>query len=171
MIYCGKFCTKGLDTLVIANFREYIECLRDLFAGEQAGALSNYAQDVAQSGRKQKEAKEKLQKEIAAITAKINFWRQKIKLEDDKVALSQEIAKFKSVKQDLLQKLKQKSQTSRFAMLSDESKATLCCLAMLRKYLTKELMNNKFVGMATNDDGNLVFSREVFENSFLYIKR
>ena len=44
--------------MIIANFREYIECLRNLFAGEQAGALSDYAQDVAQSGRKQKEVKE-----------------------------------------------------------------------------------------------------------------
>lgn len=164
----ASFVQKGFATLIITNFREYIECLRNLFAGEQAGALSDYAQDVAQSGRKQKEVKEKLQKEIVAITAKINFWRQRIKEEEDKVALSQEITKFKEVKQDLLRKLKQKSQTSRFAMLSDESKATLCCLTVLRKYLTKELMNNKFVGMATDDDGNLIFSQEVFENSFLY---
>ncbi|MBR2033389.1 MAG: PcfJ domain-containing protein, partial [Alphaproteobacteria bacterium] len=164
----ASFVQKGLATLIIANFKEYVGCLRNLFAGEQAEVLDKYAQDMAKSGKKQKETKEKLQKEIAALTAKINFWRQRIKKEENKAALSQELSLFKITKQELLRKLKQKSQTSRFAMLSDESKAILCCLTVLRKYLTKELMNNKFVGMKTNEDGNLVFSREVFENSFLY---
>ena len=154
--------------MIISNFREYLDCLRNLFVNDNANSVDAYLQDMAQSGKKQREYKEKLQREIAVITAKINFLRQEMKQENDIRKISEQIKKLKENKTLLLKRLKQKTQTTRFAMLSDETKATLCTLKILRKYLTKELMENEFSGMKKDDNGNLIFDAKVFEDSFLY---
>lgn len=154
--------------MIISNFREYLDCLRNLFVNDNMGSVEAYLQDMAQSGKKQREYKEKLQKEIAVITAKINFLRQEMKRETDRRKISEQIKRLKENKTLLLKRLKQKTQTTRFAMLSDETKATLCTLKILRKYLTKELMENEFSGMKKDDNGNLIFDAKVFEDSFLY---
>jgi len=154
--------------LIITNFREYLDCLRNLFVNDNANSVDAYLQDMVQSGKKQRKYKEKQQKEIAVITAKINFLRQEMKQETDRRKISEQIKKLKENKTLLLKRLKQKTQTTRFAMLSDETKATLCTLKILRKYLTKELMENEFSGMKKDDNGDLIFDAKIFEDSFLY---
>lgn len=154
--------------MIISNFREYLDCLRNLFINDNADGVDAYWQDMRQSGKKQREHKEILQKEIAIVTAKINFLRQEMKQEADKCKISEQIKKLKENKTLLLKKMKQITQTTRFAMLSDETKASLCTLKVLRKYLTRELMENQFSGMKKDENGNLIFDIKVFEDSFLY---
>lgn len=154
--------------MFIVNFREYIDCLRDLFADGQAEALAAYVRDMAESGAKQRAAKKKLQKEIALITAKINQLRQEIAAAEDKTLVSAEIKRQKAAKSDLVRKIRQQAQSTRFAMLSDNSKAALCTLNILRRHLTRELLENQFSGLQRDINGNVLFERETFENSFLY---
>ncbi len=154
--------------MIIANFREYLEYIRNMFVPENTSSIDAYVVDMRKSGQKQKETREKLKKEIAIITAKINFLREQLKAENNKQKISQQIKLLKTNKVELLKKLKQQSQVTRFAMLSDETKTVLCTLKVLRKYLTKELMENEFSGMKKDESGNLIFDSQVFENSFLY---
>lgn len=168
MLFYGKFCIKGLATLIIVNFREYLEYIRNMFVPENTSSIDAYVVDMRKSGQKQRETREKLKKEIAIITAKINFLREQLKAENNKQKISQQIKLLKTNKVELLKKLKQQSQVTRFAMLSDETKTVLCTLKVLRKYLTKELMENEFSGMKKDESGNLIFDSQVFENSFLY---
>lgn len=154
--------------MIIVNFKEYIETLRDLFAKRQKSEIDAYAQDILTSGQKQKKAKEKLQQEIFLITAKIKQLRQQIALTEDKAAISTQIKHLKKAKQDLIGKLKKRERTSRFSVLSAESKTALCTLTLLRKYLTKEILENEFLQMSKNAEGNIIFNRDWFERSSLF---
>ena len=154
--------------MIIVNFKEYIETLHDLFAKRQKSEIDAYAQDILTSGQKQKKAKEKLQQEIFLITAKIKQLRQQIALTEDKAAISTQIKHLKKAKQDLIGKLKKRERTSRFSVLSAESKTALCTLTLLRKYLTKEILENEFLQLSKNAEGNIIFNRDWFERSSLF---
>ena len=80
---------------MIANFKEYMQTLRDLFAKRQKSEIDAYAQDILTSGQKQKKAKEKLQREISLITAKVKQLREQIALAEDKTAISAQIKHLK----------------------------------------------------------------------------
>ena len=110
--------------------------------------------------------KQKLQKEINILTAKINALREELKTSSDKKSISGNIKNIKQTKNQLVQKLKQHSQTTRFATLSDDSKAALCTLTALRKYLTQELFQNDI--FTKDNNGNIFFSSNTFQQSGLY---
>lgn len=153
--------------MIIANFDEYIKTLRELFAQGREAEMSAYAQDIQTSGVKQKEVKEKLQRKISLIVAKINQLRQEIAQTTDKATISTQIKHLKKARQDLVSKLKKRDKTSRFSVLSSESKAALCTLTVLRKYMTKEILENEFLRQQKDKDGNIVFNRNWFESASL----
>ena len=149
----------------IINYREYLSCLRENYATGQDRNILNYAQDMLSCGKKQHMQKQKLQKEINILTAKINTLREEIKTATDKKSVSGNIKNLKQTKNQLIQKLKQHSQTTRFATLSNESKAALCTLTALRKYLTKELFQDNIHICPKDKDGNIFFSTDAFMRS------
>ena len=152
----------------IVNYREYLSYLRKTYAAGQDQTILSYAQDMLSSGKKQHMQKQKLQKEINILTAKINTLREELKPSTDKKSISGNIKKLKQSKNQLVQKLKQHSQTTRFATLSNESKAALCTLTTLRKYLTQELFQNDFHFFPKDENGNIFFSAETFRQSGLH---
>ncbi|MBQ8437056.1 MAG: PcfJ domain-containing protein, partial [Alphaproteobacteria bacterium] len=152
----------------IVNYREYLSYLHKTYAAGQDQTILSYAQDMLSSGKKQHMQKQKLQKEINILTAKINTLREELKPSTDKKSISGNIKKLKQSKNQLVQKLKQHSQTTRFATLSNESKAALCTLTTLRKYLTQELFQNDFHFFPKDENGNIFFSAETFRQSGLH---
>lgn len=152
----------------IINYREYLSCLRQNYATGQDQNILNYAQDMLSCGKKQHIQKQKLQKEINILTTKINTLREEIKNSSDKKAISKNIKQLKQTKNQLVQKLKQHSQTTRFSTLSNESKAALCTLVTLRKYLTKELSKDNIIICPKDKNGNIFFSTKSFLDSGLH---
>ena len=153
---------------MIVNFKEYLEALSEMFVGEQAAVAENYVRDMMSAGKKQQKAKEKLQNEIILINAKIRQLRAEIAVVEDKRVASAQIKRLKAAKSDLVQKIKQREQTSRFAVLAGETKIALCTLNIMRRYLSREMMENQFCGMPRLPNGDIRFERTVFENSYLY---
>lgn len=149
----------------IINYREYLSCLRKNYTIRQDQNILKYAQDMLSCGKKQHMQKQKLQKEINILTAKINTLRKELKKANDKKSISGNIKNLKQTKNQLVQKLKQHSQTTRFATLSNDSKAALCTLTTLRKYLTQELLRDNIHICPKDKDGNIFFSTDAFMRS------
>ena len=154
--------------MIIANFREYINNLREIFLEKEPSEVSLYMNDLKNSGLKEKEEKEKLKREITLINKKIEQLRDEIKKNEDKKKLSTQTKRLKQSKMQLVQKLKAVEKTSRFSTLSHSSKVALCTLKILRKYLTQELLQNEFLNFKRDIEGNVIFDKTAFTNSHLY---
>ena len=152
----------------IANFKEYIAVLREVYSQDAMGELGNYYRALMQSGAELRKKKALLQKQIYFLNAKIKKQAELIRIAKDKKTAGLEMAEFQKQKCEQISLLKQLQNGDHFNMLGDEAKASVCSGFLLQKYLARELLENNPLNFPTDTNGDLVVNPEKLRSSDIF---
>ena len=142
--------------MIIANFREYVSVLRDVYSRDAMGEIGRYYQELMRSGKEVGEKKQKLKEKIVACNRQIDRQAALLRQSADKRTAGIRLAEIRRQKCELVKNLKALQQTDHFNVLSDEAKTGVCSGFLLQKYLTRELLTQNPLHFAKDNNGNLV---------------
>lgn len=106
----------------IANFRDYVNVLREVYSRENMDELGNYYRTLMASGNALKKQKALLQKEVYHLNAAIKRQAEKIRQAEDKKAAGLAMAELRRQKQEQVKCLKELQNSDHFNVLSEEAK-------------------------------------------------
>ncbi len=152
----------------IANFREYTNILRELYAGDTMAELGQYYNALISSGKELTQNKQHLQSEITKLNQQIDTQAAIVRTSLDKKRAGIELNKLKKMKQDKVQALKTLQSSDHFNTLSNDTKACVCSGFLFQKYLTDEIIQNNPLHFATDTKGDLIVVPEKLRQSELY---
>lgn len=152
----------------IANFREYVAVLREIYTQEAMGEMGKYYYALMASGAELKKKKAALQKEIYRLTKLIKQQAERIRVAEDKKAAGLEMKVFQQQKQQQVRLLKDLQDSNHFNTLSDDAKVNVCSGFLLQKYLARELIENNPLRFQTNAQGDLVVDVKVLRQSDIF---
>ena len=152
----------------IANFREYISVLREIYTGEAMAETGSYYYALMSSGKDLAEKKAELKKKISRLNLIIRKLALKIKQCQDKKTAGLQMAQLKKAKQNLVTLLKEQQNGDHFNVLSEEAKICVCSGFLLQKYLTTELIKNNPLHFPVNENGNLAVDTSLLRQSDIF---
>ena len=149
----------------IANFRDYVKVLREVYSRENMDELGNYYRALMASGSALKKQKALLQKEVYHLNAAIKRQAEKIRQAEDKKAAGLAMAELRRQKQEQVKCLKELQNSDHFNVLSEEAKVCVCSGFLLQKYMARELLENNPLHFPTDAKGNLVVNTDELRRS------
>lgn len=149
----------------IANFRDYVNVLREVYSRENMDELGNYYRTLMASGNALKKQKALLQKEVYHLNAAIKRQAEKIRQAEDKKAAGLAMAELRRQKQEQVKCLKELQNSDHFNVLSEEAKVCVCSGFLLQKYMARELLENNPLHFPTDAKGNLVVNTDELRRS------
>lgn len=149
----------------IANFRDYVNVLREVYSRENMDELGNYYRALMASGSALKKQKALLQKEVYRLNAAIKRQAEKIRQAEDKKAAGLAMAELRHQKQEQVKCLKELQNSDHFNVLSEEAKVCVCSGFLLQKYMARELLENNPLHFPTDAKGNLVVNTDELRRS------
>ncbi len=154
--------------MIIANFREYVSVLRDVYSRDAMGEIGRYYQELMRSGKEVGEKKQKLKEKIVACNRQIDRQAALLRQSADKRTAGIRLAEIRRQKCELVKNLKALQQTDHFNVLSDEAKTGVCSGFLLQKYLTRELLTQNPLHFAKDNNGNLVVDCDSLRQSEIF---
>ena len=152
----------------IANFREYIDLLRSIYAQDTMNELGTYYRTLLSSGQNLKIKKSELQNQINLLNQAIKKQAEKIKNTENKKLAGLEMAKLKKQKHQLVRLIKEHDGSNHFNSLSEDGKICVCSGFLLQKFLARELIENNPLSFGTNSNGDLIVDTERLRNSNIF---
>lgn len=149
----------------IANFRDYVKVLREVYSRENMDELGNYYRALMASGSALKKQKALLQKEVYHLNAAIKRQAEKIRQAEEKKAAGLAMAELRRQKQEQVKCLKELQNSDHFNVLSEEAKVCVCSGFLLQKYMARELLENNPLHFPTDAKGNLVVNTDELRRS------
>lgn len=154
--------------MIIANFREYIGVLREVYSHEAMGEVASYYLELQKSGKELARRKAEMQKKVYQKRRQIELLAQEIKRSEDKKAAGLKLAEIKKQKQELVTELKSLQESDHFNVLSEEAKASVCSGFLLQKYLARELLENNPLDFPKDAEGNLVVDPQKLRSADIF---
>ena len=140
----------------IANFKEYIAVLREVYSQDAMDELGSYYHALMSSGAELKKQKAQLQKQLYRLNAEIKQAAEDIRLSTDKKAAGLKMAELRRRRQEQVKLLKEQQNGDHFNVLSDEAKICVCSGFLLQKYLARELLENNPLRFHQDNRGDLI---------------
>lgn len=154
--------------MIIANFREYVGVLREIYSQDAMGEILGYYKEMAASGKKLNARKAELQQKISKKKKIIEALAKQIRAATDKKEAGLKLAGVKRQKQALVTELKKLRESDHFNVLSEEAKISVCSGFLLQKYLARELLENNPLAFPQDADGNLVVDPQKLRNADIF---
>lgn len=154
--------------MIIANFREYISVLREIYSQDAMGEILGYYQEMADSGKILNIRKAELQQKISKKKKIIEALAKQIRTATDKKEAGLKLAEIKRQKQALVTELKKLRESDHFNVLSEEAKTSVCSGFLLQKYLARELLENNPLDFSKDAEGNLVVDPQKLRNADIF---
>ena len=103
--------------MIIANFREYVSVLRDVYSRDAMGEIGRYYQELMRSGKEVGEKKQKLKEKIVACNRQIDRQAALLRQSADKRTAGIRLAEIRRQKCELVKNLKALQQTDHFIFI------------------------------------------------------
>ena len=152
----------------IANFREYVDLLRSIYAQDTMNELGTYYRTLLSSGQNLKIKKSELQNQINLLNQAIKKQAEKIKNTENKKLAGLEMAKLKKQKHQLVRLIKEHDGSNHFNSLSEDGKICVCSGFLLQKFLARELTENNPLNFPIDKNGDLIVDIERLRNSNIF---